>query len=230
MLSACSSTQTPYDIQAEPTVAKSLQRYTREAVLVPGDQLEIAVYRNADVSRTVLIRPDGYISLPLLDEVKAAGVTILELDAILTERLGKRLKDPEITVILVNPMDPMVYVFGDVGVATPVPLRKARTLAQALAYARGITRDAAIEDIAVVRLDDDGYLKMHTLQDKAEGPVGHYMAYQNTPLKADDLIVVPESRRSLAGRFIQDFISEPLGAVNLVLTPYFQYRLIEEII
>ncbi|MFT6050393.1 MAG: polysaccharide export outer membrane protein [Halioglobus sp.] len=229
LLSACSSTQTPYDIAAGPEIIKSLQRYSREYVIVPGDQLEVAVYRNGDVSRAVVVRPDGMISLPLLDEVTAGGLTPQELDDTITQRLSSRLKDPEVTIILTNPLDPMVYVYGEVGLTKPIPLREARTIAQAIAYAGGVTRDASLNDVALIRLDSDGFIKMHLLEDPAKGPAGPYAAFQNTALKADDLIVVPENKRSKGGRLIQDFIIQPLGAVNLILTPYFQYQLIEDL-
>ena len=229
LLCACSSTQTPYDIAAGPKVIQSLQRYTREYAIVPGDQLEIVVYRNGDVSRVVVVRPDGMISLPLLDEVIAGGLTPQELDDSITQRLSSRLKDPEVTVILNNPLDPMVYVYGEVGIVKPVPLRQARTMAQAIAYAGGMTRSAALSDVALIRLDSDGFLKMHLLQDPANGPAGPYAAFQNTALQADDLIVVPENKRSKGSRIIQDFITQPLGAVNLILTPYFQFELIKDL-
>jgi polysaccharide export outer membrane protein len=228
VVSGCSVQQVEYNVKAEETVIKSLKRYKRELLLVPGDQIEVAVYRNADVSRTVVVRPDGYISIPLLDEIKVAGMTLRELDDLITSRLSNRLKNPEVTVILINPLEPMVYVFGDVGVSKPVPLRQARTLAQALAHAGGTTRDSAIREIALVRLGDDGYIRMHKIKDRVEAPVGQFMAYQNIALKAEDLIVVPENSRSLAGRFLQDFIVEPLQAFNLVLNPYFQFRILED--
>jgi len=229
-LSACSSHQIKYDVAAAPEVLTSLKRYSREFVLVPGDKLEVVVYRNPDVSRTVVIRADGNITLPLLDDVKASGISIQDLDTIITEKLKTRLRDPEVSIILANPMDPMVYVYGEVGAVKPVPLRQARTLAQAIAYVGGVTRDAALQDIILVRLDTDNYLKMHILKDKADGPAGPYVAYQNTALQADDLIIVPESRRSLTGRFITDFIVKPLTGVNHIITPYFQYKIIQDIL
>lgn len=229
LLCACSSTQTPYDIAAGPKIIQSLQRYSREYVIVPGDQLEVAVYKNSDVSRAVVVRPDGMISLPLLDEVVAGGLTPQELDNLITERLSSRLNDPEVTIILTNPLDPMVYVYGEVGIVKPVPLREARTMAQAIAYSGGVTRNAALSDVALIRLDTDGFLKMHLLEDPADGPAGPYAAFQNTALQADDLIVVPENKRSKGSRIIQDFITQPLGAVNLILTPYFQFELIRDL-
>ena len=137
-ISACSQ-QEAYQVAAEPDVIASLERYSREHVLSPGDQLEVAVYRNGDVSRTVTIRADGFLSLPLLDDVKAADLSISQLDADITEKLSGRFVDPEVTIILVNPIEPMVYVYGDVGVVRAVPLRQARTLAQAIAFTGGVT-------------------------------------------------------------------------------------------
>ena len=229
-MSACSSRQEAFEVVANPEVVTSLKRYSREFVLVPGDQLEIDVYRNPEISRLVVVRPDGNISLPLLDEVKAAGLTPLELDTAITEKLQTRLIDPEVTIIVNNPMDPMVYVFGEVGVVKPVPLRQARTLAQALAQAGGVTVNAALHDLVLVRLDDDGYIRLHQLANQTDGQAAAYVAFQNTPLRADDLIVVPESSRSIAGRFITDFLIEPLQALNLIITPYFQYQLIDILI
>lgn len=227
--SGCSSTQTPYEIAAGPKIIKSLQRYSREYVIVPGDNLEVAVYKNGDVSRAVVVRPDGMISLPLLDEISAGGLTPQELDDSITERLSSRLNDPEVTIILTNPLDPMVYVYGEVGFVKPIPLREARTMAQAIAYSGGVTRDASLKDVALIRLDTDGFLQMHLLEDQADGPAGPYAAFQNTALQADDLIVVPENKRSKGGRIIQDFIIQPLNAVNLILTPYFQFELLNDI-
>jgi len=224
-ITACSS-QDAYQLPAEPEVIASLERYSREYVLVPGDQLEVAVYRNSDISRVVTIRADGFVSLPLLDDVKAAELSISELDATITGRLSGRLVDPEVTIILVNPIEPMVYVYGDVGAVTAVPLRQAKTLAQAIAYVGGIPRDGAKGGIALVRLDDDGFLRMHFMDGETDGPIGPYLQFQNTSLRADDLIVVPESMRSQVGRFLTDFIVEPLSAVNLILSPYLQFELL----
>jgi protein involved in polysaccharide export with SLBB domain len=151
------------------------------------------------------------------------------LDDLLTQKLGERLVKPEVTIIHTNPMEPMVYVYGDVRAVQPVPLRMARTLAQAIAIAGGVTRDAALRDVALIRLNEDGHLKMISLKNEVGGQLGPYLAYQNTPLQPDDLILVPESARSIAGRFITDFITEPLSAVNMILTPYFQFKLISNI-
>ena len=226
----CASSQvarTPLVI--EPTVAQSLQRYTKEYVLAAGDSIEVVVYRLPELSREVLVRRDGFVSLPIVDDVMAAGLTIRELDDRLTELFSNRVVDPEVTIIIKNAPEPVVYVLGEVGSPRPVPLREARTAAQALAQVGNVNRSADLSQVSVIRLDDSGYLQAHTVEAHENAQPALYMALQNMALQADDLVFVPESDRSRALRNIQDFITTPIGALNQILTPYYQVRIIQEI-
>jgi len=228
---ACASTpevSEPVAVQAE--VLASLQRYNKQYVLQRGDQLEVVVYRSPELSRTVTIRPDGYISLPVLDDVLAAGRTPTELDADLTARLLERLREPEVTVIVENLQEPMVYIFNETGNAAAVPLRSAKTIAQALAISGGIGADATLEGVAVVRLNSDGFLQATTLENSNLSDTGYLLALQNVSLLPDDLILVPQSSRAQFRLFVQDFVTTPLGALNQVLSPYFQFRILDEVI
>ena len=228
-LCGCASQVSRTPLLVETEVAASLQRYTKEYVLAPGDSLEVVVYRNPELSRQVLVRRDGFISLPVLDDVSAAGLTIQELDAHLTERLNERLVDPEVTIIITNAREPMVYIVGEVQPAIPVPLREARTAAQAIARAGVVSRAADLSQVSIIRLDDNGYLRAYTVEAHEDSQPARFMALQNMALEADDLVVVPESNRSQAVRQLQDFVTAPLGALSQVLNPYFQMRLITEI-
>jgi len=212
-------------IEAKWEITQSQTRYTREYVLFPGDMLEVTVYRNEGLSRAVQVRGDGRISLPLLDEIYVEGMTPSQLDEHLTKRLSERLVDPEVTVIVKNPQEPMVYVFGEIKSAQPVPLRKARTAGQAIAYVGDMKKSGKMNKVSVVRLDESGYLTAITIEAEASGQPGFYMALQNFPLQADDLVIVPESLRYQLIRQITD----SLAALNQILAPYFQYRLLEEI-
>ncbi|MCH7938172.1 MAG: hypothetical protein IID13_00335 [Candidatus Marinimicrobia bacterium] len=151
-----------------------------------------------------------------------------ELDQRMTEQLSGRLVNPEVTIAVINPREPMVYVFGEVGVATAIPFRQARTVAQAIAMASGINVKANRSHIAIIRLDEEGHLRAYVAQDLSGQP-GFYMALQNMYLQPDDLIIVPESVRSQFVRFVQDFVNTPLSGINQVLGPYFQFRLISAI-
>lgn len=226
----CTTAVSKKPLLADPQVAESLQRYTKEYVLEAGDSLDVVVYRNPELSRPALIRRDGLISLPILGDVQAAGLTTRQLDAQLAERLRARLVNPEVTVSVTNAREPMVYVVGEVQSATPVTLREAKTAAQAIARASLQTRAVDLSRVSIIRLDDTGHLRAYAVQRHEHSQPALYMALQNMPLQADDLIFVPESKRSQAGRAVQDFVTIPLSALNLMLTPYFQYRIIESVL
>lgn len=213
----------------KPEIVRSMQRYSKQYVLSPGDQLEVSIYRVPDLSRTVTIRADGYISLPVLKEVKAGGLTVAELDADLARRYSARLVNPDVTVTVANPRAADVYVVGEVGKPGPLQVRDAPTVAVAIADSGGATHTAALDKVAVIRLGDDGYLTGYVMQDKDSGESAFYMAMSNMLLQPGDLVVVPESGRSQFVRFIQDYINTPATGVNQILNPYFQFRILNEL-
>ncbi len=228
-LQACASPTTQTSLPIKPDVIESLKRYKKEFVLAPGDVIEVVIYRSEDLTRTVTIRQDGFISLPILDDVKAAGLSVKELDELLTKGFSERLIDPEVTVIVKNPHEPVVFVVGEVAAPNVVPLRNARTAAQAIAKAGGMARTASVDQVAIIRLESDGHIRARVVENHEESQPANYMALQSFLLQADDLILVPESRRSQFVRFVDDFINTPLGGINQALTPYFQFTLISEI-
>lgn len=229
MLAACSSPIGTVEVKAAPEIVKSLKRYTKDYRLQAGDRVEVYVYRHTDFSKIGTIRPDGYLTLPVLDDVKAAGLTPMELDRDVTEALSKRLKQPEVTVFVENVVEPMVYIHGEVQIASAIPLRQAKTVAQALSQIGGIKNTGKIERLAILRLSDDGFLRAITINNDGSGQSSYYLAMQNMPLLPEDIIFIPESNRSQFVRAIQDFVNAPLGGLNQVLAPYFQFRLIEEL-
>jgi polysaccharide biosynthesis/export protein len=225
---ACSS-ESPSSLALKPDVVKSMERYTREYVLAPGDQVEVLIYHVPELSRTVTIRPDGYVSLPPLKEVKAAGMTVSEFDADLTRRYGERLVNPDVTVTVANPRPANVFVVGEVAKPGPLPARENPTVAVALANSGGVAKTAAQGEIAVIRLTDDGYLTGFVMENKDSGEAAFYMAMSNMLLQPGDLIVVPESSRSQFVRFIQDYLNTPTTGINQILNPYFQFKILSKI-
>ena len=119
--------------------------------LVPGDKLRIEVYRDAQLSQSVQVRPDGKITLPLANDVLAAGRTPGELrDAIVTS-LKPFIASPTVTVMVVETVPPMIYVMGEVNGAGPQPLTGKVDVLQALAMAKGFTDFANKKDIKIKR-------------------------------------------------------------------------------
>lgn len=212
-----------------PEVIQSSMRFQKEYVLTPGDQLEVIVNRVPEVSHVAVVRPDGYISLPLVQDVKAAGLTPRELSAQLTTLFARRLTNPEVNVIPSQVRPSMVYVVGDIntGSGVAVPLRDAPTAMQAVAMASGLRRSAAARDIAIIRLDDDGYLQAIRVGKGVGGQPGPYMAMRSALLRPDDIVFVPENERSQVARFLDDFVNRPVQGINELFGIYTNFRLIQ---
>lgn len=218
------------EISAPQEVTQSSLQFHKEYVFAAGDSMEIVVRRAPEVSRVVSIRPDGYISLPLLQDIQAAGLTPSELAAKLTRLFSARLFEPEVYVLPTQVRQAMVYVTGELqptsGVA--IPFRDAPTAAQAIALAGGFRRSASMRHVTLIRLSADGHLQALPLESSTGGTSGIYMALRATLLQPDDIVFVPESARSQVERFIDDFINRPATAVNMVVGSYANFKLVEQ--
>lgn len=213
----------------KPEVFRSQQRYNAEYVLLPGDQIEVAVFRVPDASKSVAVRPDGAISLPGLKDVQVGGLTVPQATEKITDLLKERLVAPDVTLTVLNPRDASVFVLGEVARPGPLPYRTTSNAATALAQAGGPIRSAALRGVAVLRLGDDGYLTATVIERKNGGVTGFYAALQQVLMKPNDILIIPESGRSQFTRFIQDFVNTPLSGANQVLSPYLQLRVIRAI-
>jgi polysaccharide export outer membrane protein len=205
-------------------VVRSSRQFTQEYVLQPGDQISVSVFQVPELNTTVTVRADGYVSLPILKDVKAAGLSVPALDAVLDERFAERLNHPNTTVTVLNPRQASVYVMGEVVRPAPVPVRDAPNVALAIAAAGGVARTAALDNVAVIRLDAEGHLVGTIIPRPTTGETAFYMAMASIPLQAGDLVIVPESGRSQFVRFVQDFVNTPTSSLSQVLTPYVQYE------
>ena len=119
--------------------------------LQAGDKLRIEVYKDPQLSQSVQIRPDGKITLPLANDVTAAGQTPSELrDAIVTS-LKPYMSNPTVTVMVVETVPPLIYVMGEVNSAGPQPLVGKMDVLQALAAAKGFRDFADTKNIVIRR-------------------------------------------------------------------------------
>jgi polysaccharide biosynthesis/export protein len=134
------------------------------------------------------VRPDGKISLPLLKDVQAAGLTPMQLTTELTTRLTKFISAPEVTVIVSRVSPPRVFVVGEVGRAGAYPLVSGMTVLEALSSAGGLTPFAKQSKISILRMENGKQIQL---------PVNYKEVLkgrrpeQNVPLKAGDTVVVP---------------------------------------
>ncbi len=117
----------------------------------PGDEMDIKFFFNPELSEAVIVRPDGKISLPLVDDVQAAGLTPSELDALLTQAYARELRKPMITVIVKTFTGQRVYVGGEVGKPGVFELTAGMTALRAVFAAEGFLDTAKPEAVIVIR-------------------------------------------------------------------------------
>jgi len=152
------------------------------------DVLDISVWKEAELTRTVPVRPDGKISLPLLNDVQAAGLTPTQLAAQITESLKKYVTDPQVTVIVSVINSQRIYILGEVNRAGAYPLLPNMTLLQGLSSAGGFTQFANLKKIYMFRMENGKQVKYpFNYKDVLSGKATD----QNVVLKAGDTIVVP---------------------------------------
>ena len=157
-------------------------------VIGAEDVLNIDVWKEPDVSRTVPVRPDGRISLPLINDVQAAGLTPQQLSVTVAESLRKYLNEPQVTVIVTAINSQRVFVVGEVLRAGAFPMLPGMTVLQALSSAGGFTTFADVKKIHVVRLHDGKHVELpfnYREVLKGDNPE------QNIKLEPGDTVVVP---------------------------------------
>ena len=161
---------------------------TPNYVIGPDDVLTIIVWREKDMSGDVSVRPDGKITLPLINEVQAAGLTPEQLRVQLTETIGKLFEEPNVTVAVKAINSRKVFVTGQVGKPGPYPLIGPTNVVQILAVAGGLLEYADAENISILRTEDGKSVRFRlNYKDVSKGK----NLSQNIDLKPGDTVVVP---------------------------------------
>jgi len=157
-------------------------------IIGPEDILAINVWKEAELSRTVPVRPDGMISLPLINDVKAAGLTPIQLSTAIAEKLRKFITDPQVTVIVQTINSLKIHIMGEVGRAGTFPMLPDMTVLQALSGAGGFTQYANTKKIYILRQENGKQIKIpFNYKEVIQGKKPE----QNILLKSGDTIVVP---------------------------------------
>jgi len=151
------------------------------------DMLRISVWKEPDLSENLPVRPDGKISMPLLNDVQAAGLTPLQLKDSLTEKLKKFIADPRVTVVVTAMNSRRIFVSGEVVHSGPMPLLPHMTVLQALSQA-GFTQFANPKGIYLLRTENGRQQKIGF--NYKEVIKGNHPE-QNIVLKPGDTVVVP---------------------------------------
>ena len=166
---------------------------SNEFLLGPEDVLEVIVWRNQDLSRQVVIRPDGMISMPLIGDVQANGLTANQLAARIAERLKEFKENPSVSVSVKEVNSYNIYVLGEVAKPGKYQLKSHTSVLQAIAMAGGFTLFASKNKLQVVRNSSNGEGQSHEIRIRLRyddllagtGDPGNFI------LKSGDTVVVP---------------------------------------
>jgi polysaccharide export outer membrane protein len=183
------TTQAPNSAAAPRADAPAAVVPPRDYVIGSEDVLSIIFWRDKDMTSDVVVRPDGKITLPLLNDVAAAGLTPDQLRDRLTEESKRFIEDPNVSVVVKTINSRKVFIVGEIAKPGPYPLVGPTTVVQLISMAGGLKDFADGENILILRQEKDG-------------PVSYRFSYKglasrkvslhtNIELKAGDTVIVP---------------------------------------
>ncbi len=162
--------------------------WASEYTIGPEDVLDIAVWNNTAVSRTVPVRPDGKISLPLVNDVQAAGLTPMQLRDVLMKQLAKYIATPEVSVMVREIHSFTVTVIGEVKTPGRYEFRSRATVLDAIAAAGGFNEFAARARVGILRQEGAAFKRIPFNYNKGVSSDGQN---ENLFLRPGDIVVVP---------------------------------------
>jgi len=186
LLTACSTTP---EITSDVINPNTKSEY----LIGPGDNLEVFVWRNTDLSVTVPVRPDGYISTPLVEDIKAVDKTPTQLARNIEERLSKYIRNPVVTIIVkefVGTYNNQIRVIGQATQPKALPYRENMTVLDVMIAVGGLTDFAAGNKAKIIRRKGSKTVEYNVrLEDLIED--GDISA--NTNMLPGDILLIPES-------------------------------------
>jgi len=192
ILSSCATTE--QEIQAEEDSEASLVLVQEKPiaaayVLGPEDVIQVLVWKDDSLTRTVMIRPDGKVSLPLVGEVQAAGLTPAQLANGVKKRLEKYYKEqPEVSVIVTEINSFAFFVLGEVNLPGKHILRRETTLLQAFSISGGFKQYADTKNIVLLRKEGSAEKRISI---NYKNLVSGKNSEENLLLRAGDTLIVP---------------------------------------
>ncbi|MCL4720617.1 MAG: polysaccharide biosynthesis/export family protein [Gammaproteobacteria bacterium] len=154
----------------------------------PGDILDVSVWREVDLQRQAVVRPDGYFSFPLTGDIRAEGQTIEGIRQELTARISRFVPEPVVSVAVLEPRGSKVYVIGQVNRPGEFPANRIVDVVQAISMAGGTTPFAQLDNIKILRREGNTQLAIpFAYSDIAAGK----RLQQNILLRPGDTVLVP---------------------------------------
>ena len=200
LTASCSAPNTAFKTSADLALMSGANREYRLQV---GDEIQLKFYLSPELDQEVIIRPDGRISLQLLDDVAAVGLTPMELDRTVTDRYRTELRNPEITVI-VKRLAAKVYVGGEVRQPRFVAHTGSLTVLQAVFEAGGFMDTAEPASVILLRRlnDDKGIAAKLDLKKVINAEA------EDIALMPSDIIFIPKSTIAEVNLFVEQYITK----------------------
>ena len=186
------------------TLDPALTQRPAEYLIQPGDQLDIKFFYNPELNETITVRPDGKISLQLIDEIHAAGLEPSDLDQTLTDLYSQELRKPVLTVIVRSFTRQRVFVGGEVNTPGLIVLPAGMTALQAVFQSGGFKETAEPSETLIIRKGENE--KPIPLRIDLAAVMEADAAASVFELRPDDIVYVPKSAIANANKFIDQYI------------------------
>jgi len=193
-LFGCSTTSNAPDAPTTMSAALAANDSNNAYVIGPTDQLSIFVWRQPELSTEAIVRPDGQISVPLIDDLQAAGQTPTQLAGAITTRLREYIQDPKVSVIVTNfvgPYDRQIRVVGEAAKPQAIAFRRNMTVLDVMIQVGGLTEFASGNRAVLVRSGTGGARENFRLRLNDLLKEGDVAA--NAYVLPGDVIIIPQS-------------------------------------
>lgn len=206
MISSCATRNVsgPVDFHATEGAREIQSAAGTDYVMQPGDVLDVKFYYTPELNERVTIRPDGKISLQLVEEIKAAGLTPAELDAILVEKYSRILQQPEITVIMREFAGQKVYIGGEVATPKTVSLSGEMTALQAILNAGGLKETAYSKSVVIISKGPKNTPVARMVD--LSGVITGEAPENDVVLRPFDIVYVPKTFIAELNKFVEQYI------------------------
>lgn len=201
--------------QPNKSVNSSISRY----VIQPGDNLDIRFYYSSHLNEKAVVRPDGYITMRLIQEVRVASLTVPELTKVLKEKYSAFLRKPEISVHVTSFSSQKVYMDGEVWRPGVVKLAAGMTILQAISSVGGLKSSGLDDEVILIRRN--GLKKPFVLIVNVADALDGSDITQDIPLQPQDIVYVPKSAIANVNTWVDLYIRRnlPLGVSYTIPPP-----------
>ena len=211
--------QTAQQVQPVPAAANPARDY----LIGAGDALDLKFFYNPELNDSMLVRPDGKISLPLIGDITVAGRTVMQIEADLKQRYASNLARPEVNVSVKTFASQRVFVGGEVNRPSALPLLGEMTAQEAILDAGGAKQTGAMSKVVLIRRGDNGTPSMQILDLTLPKPPSTVIAALPA-LRPFDVILIPATRVAKVDRWVDQYIRQVIpislaGGFSYLIAP-----------